>query len=693
MQLLLVAILSVGLPLSAHADEYLRGNCIDFTDLTNPDVCVCYTGTVHDPMARVAVVDNGPANITSRHTVHTSRNETDARTGNGLLTVPAGDSVSVRLGNWENGAQAEAIEYLYTPSSADGDLLILKYAVVLANPNSGHTATEKPGFSLQILDADGHPISGNTGCYDADFTAGENATSANGWHKSNYSYEKNREVKHTEVLWKDWTTVFFPLHDYVGQQIRIRLITKDCAHVSHFGYAYFTVHCEGTKLRGISCGSMNTHFEAPEGYAYLWYKKSDPNEVLRNTDGSRKTVDQAAFDINLGDTAVYCVNVYSETGCYISLEADPNVQIPEAHVYETSRVVENCGYTLTFADTSFIRIVKAGEEYRSSVDADPNNDIVWLWGDNTADVSDMSPSVSHVYEPGDYTLRTIVRIAGGCEDTAVLQLHLPYLKMTMEAEAEYSICPEDSFRIVCRTGGSGYDSLVVESRAAAVAAGFARRYIFLPGADDDGLLQIPVPGADGALDATIRVGEYEFMLRPYARDVDCGVPEPQLLKLHVNYSAGSIVQRGSYLFLYDERHNGGYDWTGSTFQWYLDGEALSGKTSSQLLMPDAAPGAELYCVITDAAGISIPTCPVVYDAPRFSSLETAETARPTAVVLQPGERLQISDMQHAMLYDAAGRLLQMAASEDGLLTIMAPSTAGMYILKSGERSLRIMVRL
>ena len=133
-------------------------NCIDFTNLTNTAVCTCYSGTVDYPMARRGVVDHGPSDESSRHTVHTDVRETDPRTGGKLHTVPAGELLSLRLGTWVDGDLGGAIEYAYTPTLEDGDMLILRYAVVFDAPKSGHEENQLPHFMLQVLDATGNPL-------------------------------------------------------------------------------------------------------------------------------------------------------------------------------------------------------------------------------------------------------------------------------------------------------------------------------------------------------------------------------------------------------------------------------------------------------------------------------------------------------------------------------------------------------
>ena len=107
-------------------------HCLDFIDL---DAAECRYGTFANPHQTLGKVDYGPNSTQSRHTVNTDPTATDPNSNGGLTTRPPGEVVSIRLGNSDTGAQAESITYNYTVDSGAKQILILKYAVVLEDPN------------------------------------------------------------------------------------------------------------------------------------------------------------------------------------------------------------------------------------------------------------------------------------------------------------------------------------------------------------------------------------------------------------------------------------------------------------------------------------------------------------------------------------------------------------------------------
>jgi hypothetical protein len=114
-------------------------------------------------------VDYGYNSIESRHTWHYMPGEMDARTGNELPTVPEGEVVSVRLGNWNMGGEFESVTYTHQIDSGSNMILLLKYAIVIEDP--GHPdKTDQPVFMLELLDEYNNPLD-PSGCGDANFVA------------------------------------------------------------------------------------------------------------------------------------------------------------------------------------------------------------------------------------------------------------------------------------------------------------------------------------------------------------------------------------------------------------------------------------------------------------------------------------------------------------------------------------------
>ena len=87
-------------------------HCINYVDLVNNQNVTCWVGTAgrEDSWSRTSPIDFGPDQIESRHAVCWARNQYDPRTNNALQTIPDGEFASIRLGNWDNGSQAERID-------------------------------------------------------------------------------------------------------------------------------------------------------------------------------------------------------------------------------------------------------------------------------------------------------------------------------------------------------------------------------------------------------------------------------------------------------------------------------------------------------------------------------------------------------------------------------------------------------
>ena len=237
-------------------------NCMTFTNLRDTNFAPKY-GLYSDPNQTFGLIDYGFGDVRSRHTVHYDTSEVDPRTDSLLHTVPPGEEASVRLGNWLPGGEGESFTYAYDVDTNIFDLMYLRYAVVMENP--GHTMTNQPRFTLEILNANDTLI--DPVCGYADFYASDSL----GWNS----------VPGTVTIWKDWTLVGFDITPYHGQRILVRLTTRDCDEGGHFGYAYYHLKCGSKKLKSTKCGIVDSNtFIAPIGFNYKWYSSADTSTVL-----------------------------------------------------------------------------------------------------------------------------------------------------------------------------------------------------------------------------------------------------------------------------------------------------------------------------------------------------------------------------------------------------------------------------
>lgn len=399
---------------------FLPGKCVNYLAIDDATQCKTYIGSASSPRERVALVDSGYSAMKSRHTIHYMPGETDPRTDNMLATKPEGALASVRLGNWDIGAEGEAIEYVYDVPDGDAAILKLKYAIVLNQPTTSHPEEQQSSFKLDIYTSEKgknqlRPLDG--GCGQATFHVGYGDQT--GWHP----------VGAGEIMWKEWTEVSVNLREYVGQRITVRLSTADCTQGGHYSYAYFTLDCESAELSGLNCGEENptTSFTAPAGFNYEWYLPTNPDSILSR---------EQTFQIEPMDTLTYNVDVISQTNgkCYYTLDACGIPRYPVAKAEYKWNGGEHCQNIVTFYNKSYIyykNIERWNQDGR--VDTIYTNyekvqNTIWDFGDGEI-IESNADSVVHVYPMGGGTYKPTITASisdGACAATVVVdKIQLP----------------------------------------------------------------------------------------------------------------------------------------------------------------------------------------------------------------------------------------------------------------------------
>ena len=400
---------------------FLPGKCVNYLAIDDKTQCTTFIGTATQPRGIVALVDSGYESISSRHTLHYVPGETDPRTDNQLLTKPEGALASVRLGNWNFGAEGECIEYTYNVPDGDVAILKLRYAIVLNQPVPSHDQETQSSFELHIFYSDParpnskKPLPG--GCGDAIFHVGYGDQT--GWHA----------IGNGEVMWKEWTEVSVNLRDYVGKRITVQLSTADCTAGGHYSYAYYTLDCESGELSGLNCGADDptTSFTAPAGFDYEWYLPSAPDNIL-----SREQI----FTISPMDTLTYNVDVISKSNdkCYYTLDACGIPRYPVAKADYKWNHGEHCENIVTFYNQSYIyykNLERWNQDRRTDTVYTANERVqetVWDFGDGEIVVSN-ADSISHVYPATGGTFAPIITASisdGACSvSQTIATLDLP----------------------------------------------------------------------------------------------------------------------------------------------------------------------------------------------------------------------------------------------------------------------------
>ncbi|MDR1544266.1 MAG: hypothetical protein LBS50_07685 [Prevotellaceae bacterium] len=402
--------------------------CLDYWKLTGNPNLLAQSGNYESPYITSGVVNFGPENIDSRHTLHLIP-EYDPRTDSLLRTIPDGGLASVRLGNWKTGSEAEALTYTFTVDP-QYTVLVMQYAVVLQDP--GHPAENQPKFTLEILNAQNQPI--DPTCGNVNFVPGTSSIDGDTWHIAGADdpYEKR--------IWKEWTTVGLNLQAYAGQTLKVRLTTYDCSQSGHYGYAYLILDCAKGELEGLSCRNDVNGVCAPEGFRYCWYKKYNPNGTLATYNPNNCVSTSRCFTPLPSDTATYTVkNIFKATpSCSFDLSARLVSKLPQArgnYIWQPM----NCENRVQMENTSIITL--GGNELTEQ----PT--ISWLvtGAGGTFTSTEREPRFTLPNEGGDYNVRLVAGVDGvECADTINFRINLPRIR-TYNDTTKAAVCDGETY--------------------------------------------------------------------------------------------------------------------------------------------------------------------------------------------------------------------------------------------------------
>lgn len=393
--------------------------CVELFDLgpLNQNAGKCFVGkhvsssSGHTFTWQPGFVDNGYADPSSMHTIHYDRTETDSHSDGKLYTVPPGEVASVRIGAYTGDGEDARIEYKYTVTPGQSDLLYLKYACVL---QSGGHEDDNPFFQLDILDEYGHQIEGCTHEY---FVADMTGTDGK-WHQIG------------DIYWSEWDEVAVSLRNYRNSTLTIRLTASRCVFDTHFGYAYFTISCASGDLEGIHCGDFGTtEFEAPEGFDYKWYWEGDS---LREN----LLCEDRVYVCGPQTDSIFMVDVISKSQsagaerCSFTLTANPNPRLPRAGGMYTLESIGDCSSHVVFTDTSYVVYVNRKDPTIITRSETEFPDVTYYFSDGTQAVV-KNHTCTHAFPPigGVDTIKVVATMSQGeCGDTAYILVELPELR-------------------------------------------------------------------------------------------------------------------------------------------------------------------------------------------------------------------------------------------------------------------------
>lgn len=398
-----------------------ENHCLNYVALDDSVNVICTYGTFGAPDSYVGVQDFGYENKYSRHTVNWEPDVYDPRTCNQLPTIPDGELASVRLGNWNNGGEAESISYTYVADIENAAIMLLKYAIVLEDP--GHGERDNPQFTLEVYGDDGDLLSPT--CGTANFSADANRQ-GDGWHTCSKSPGSTAVVS-----WKEWTTIGLNLAELgvkTGDVLTIKLTTKDCNWSAHYGYAYFTLGCAAAKIYGTSCGNDAVlSVSAPEGFAYEWYNKYD--SLVATT---------KELSVDPSDTTTYrCRLIFlGNEECDFNLYSSVRPRFPIAE-FDYSYEPSDCQNRVVFTNRSHIMTFFNGDTVHNYNEL--CEDYEWQFG--TGEESAIKdPFYIFPSEGGTFPVTLISSISeGSCEDDTTIYVTVPAIR-DYEQVIDSTIC-------------------------------------------------------------------------------------------------------------------------------------------------------------------------------------------------------------------------------------------------------------
>lgn len=430
--------------------------CIDYMNL---DDATCRTLTIPyehpitpnydtDPsiIKTTGKIDLGFRNNRSRHTLHYIPGEKDPNTNYQLSTTPPDGSelASVRLGNWYvtndiQNSEGEDITYDLTIQPGSNLILLLKYTVVLMDPNDDtHTDNGKPRFIIQILDGRLGTMIDEV-CGFADFAAGVNTE---GWHSTKQLSPDGKEI--LDVYYKDWTTLGINLSDpSYPNRLKIRLMTSDCNLTGHYGYGYFTLNCQEATIEGVSCNGGGTNgVSAPIGFNYEWFPKDpDTNDFWQNyNNGNYIVCTDRTFFPDKDDTNTYTCRLTSleNEECQLELDVSLEPLLPHSD-FTAFPMPDSCTNLVRINNSSY---VMQGTEMTS---LKPET-YYWDFGEGAEPRTSTSSTetiwVKYPQEGGRKTITLKTGLANDeCSDSIALDLFVPAIGDRDTTIYRY-ICPD-----------------------------------------------------------------------------------------------------------------------------------------------------------------------------------------------------------------------------------------------------------
>ena len=142
--------------------------------------------------------------------------------------------------------------------------------------------------------------------------------------------------------------------------------------------------------------------------------------------------------------------------------------------------------------------------------------------------------------------------------------------------------------------------------------------------------------------------------------------------LDIQYPSSILYQKwNDFIGVLTKKKNGGYDFT--AYQWYKNGVLMEGETEAYIYQT-LEEGAEYSVLLTDSAGVSAMSCPIIAVHKRDSS------AYPTVVSSRRKIRISLPQTAQVIVYDITGNQLYAQNCELGVTWLSRDFRQGIYLV-------------
>ena len=435
----------------------VENHIINYVDLGGPNA-VCRHAEYEDswpniPVDSIRVIDDGEESMMSRHTVNWIENRYDPFTLRSknylgqivepLRTIPDGYLASVRLGNWDDGAERESITYSFVVDSTTQSILIMKYAILFEDP--GHDASLN-FFDLVVLDSIGRRI--DPDCGEVSFKFNDAAA----WNRAEDVVYQGTEFEN--LYWKDWSSIGLNLSQYHGRTLNVCITTGDCGMGAHATWAYFVLDCVSAKLETENCGaSSSISVSAPDGFDYTW--TDSKGNILGH---EQNLLASATREVYTCEACMTELSINGSSCCFeLSTVFEPRFPAPE-YTYEWTP--KNCENIFQFHNMSHVMTKRDTMEIHTEEECEQ---IMWEFTRHGHTTTTAVDNPTLVCNPeGDTVIVTLRALIGGGQCDSVLQdtLYLPSI-LSQDSIVDAQICEGETY-IFAKQGykqsGTYYDT-------------------------------------------------------------------------------------------------------------------------------------------------------------------------------------------------------------------------------------------